>query len=538
MIDYKFSLELTKNGVQKSIHAKASEENARRMIITLTVNGNVYDITDHKVRVFFHDGTYVDTASVEDGRIVFILPEALTSFAGEKTCEFKIYRDEEFVNVIYSPMVAIIVEGRVSDKEETELIGKKFEYQETIPNLPSADSIADDDEIAVYDYSVGKTVRILWSKIKGLFVSSKEIEDTNKNVDDVKKQVETNTKDIEKIDKKLDPLEKSVESLDKSAHSHTNKTNVLDELGVNKDNNLTFKGKEIKSSAGNQADFRQSNSEKADYIRNKPCYEYGYYLDSADGVEVDYLSLYDDEQRNRETFRKAIKVCDSLENPSVLLSFESDQIEFENKNEKLNRFGFDWLEDEDLITSFYCGIEYIKNTIERRGDIVDGEQLTVTLSPGLYYYVDDVVEQDSRVKRIFIPTETKKLPKRLLPESLGRSGIKSKTYDGVIGANMSGTGIVDFVIQETEEGFFENKVIVDVTWEDDVHGYVDTGVLIDNNLLDGYCVASVLNRPVYAEILEGYCVFRLYSPELEGYAGYISNGVTVAQNITIKYIEV
>jgi hypothetical protein len=372
MIDYKFSLELTKNGVQKSIHAKASEENARRMIITLTVNGNVYDITDHKVRVFFHDGTYVDTASVEDGRIVFILPEALTSFAGEKTCEFKVYRDKEFVNVIYSPMVAIIVEGRVSGKEETELIGKKFEYQETIPNLPSADSIADDDEIAVYDNSVGNTVRILWSKIKGLFVSKKEIEDTNKYVDEVNDQVETNTKGIEELDKKLDPLEESVESLVKSAHSHDNKTNVLDELGVNEDNNLTFQGKEIKS-------------------------------------------------------------------------------------------------------------------------------------------------------------------------SLGKSGIKSRTYDSkfiFVGADATGNGIVDFVVYESEEGFFDNKVIVDVTWEDDMHGYVDTGVLIDNNLLDGSCVESVLNRPAYLVMWGGYCVFRLYSPNSEGYAELVSNGSDRVNNVSIKYIEV
>ena len=328
-------------------------------------------------------------------------------------------------------------------------------------------------------------------------------------------------------------------------HTHDNKSDVLDLLDVNKDGRLTYNGETVGTviigTPESQADFRQSNSEDARYIRNKPCYEYGYYLDSADGVEVDYLSYEDDWNGNRETFRKAIKVRDSLDDPSVLLSLESDQIEFENKNEKLNSLGFGWSEDEDSITSFYCGIEYIKNTIERRGKIVDGEQLTVTLSPGLYYYVDGVVEQDSRVKRIFIPTETKKLPKRLLPESLGRSGIKSKTYvnqEFSVGADWTGNGIVDFMVYENEEGFFYNKVIVDVTWEDDMHGYVDTGVLIDNNLLDGSCVASVLNRPAYMEMFSGYCVFRLYSPDYEGYADYIRTGGTTVQNVTIKYIEV
>lgn len=328
-------------------------------------------------------------------------------------------------------------------------------------------------------------------------------------------------------------------------HTHDNKSNVLDLLGANKDGRLTYNGETVGTviigTSESQADFRQSNSEDARYIRNKPCYEYGYYLDSADGVEVDYLSRYDDEQADRETFRKAIKVCDSLDDPSILLSLESDQIELENKNEKLNSLGFDWNEYEDSIVSFLCGIEYIKNTTERKGEIIDGEQLTVTLSPGLYFYVDDVVEQDSRVKSIFIPTETKKLSQRLLPESLGRSGIKSKTYDFHsidVGAETTGNGIVDFIVYESEEGFFDNKVIVDVTWEDEELGYVDTGVLIDNFLLDGGCIASVLNRPTYIEMLMGYCVFRLYSPDFEGYADLVKNGAAVVNNITIKYIEV
>jgi hypothetical protein len=40
------------------------------------------------------------------------------------------------------------------------------------------------------------------------------------------------------------------------------------------------------------------------------------------------------------------------------------------------------------------------------------------------------------------------------------------------------------------------------------------------------------------EMIGGYCVFRLYSPDYEGYAGSVKNGEAVVQNVTIKYIEV
>ncbi len=150
MIECKFSLELTRNGVQKSIHAKAGEEDGRKAVITLTESGKVFDASTYKLRMFFDDETYSDKVELVNGCVEFVLPAALTSVAGERLCELKLSKGDRAA--IYSPVFRVLVEGSLGAdaEEEAKLIGSPVRYQEVIPALSEGASVFPDDEIAVY----------------------------------------------------------------------------------------------------------------------------------------------------------------------------------------------------------------------------------------------------------------------------------------------------------------------------------------------------------------------------------------------------
>ena len=187
MIEYKFSLELTRNGVQKSIHAKAGEGGSRKAVITLTESGKVFDASGYNLRVYFDDGTYSDNVSVVNGCIEFVLPSSL---AGEKLCELRVKeKDDKF---FFSPMFRILVEESIGSNAESVPIGKSVRYQEIIPNLPSTDIVSEDDEIAV-DYD-GITHR---TKITNLpFSKSFENEEVLKKISEENGNLNFNGEEI------------------------------------------------------------------------------------------------------------------------------------------------------------------------------------------------------------------------------------------------------------------------------------------------------------------------------------------------------
>lgn len=150
MIECKFSLELTRNGIQKSIYAKTGEEDGRKAVITLTESGKVFDASAYKLRMFFDDKSYSDKVELVNGCVEFVLPAALTSSAGERLCELKLSKGDRAA--IYSPVFRVLVEGSIgaAAEEEAKPVGDPIRYQETISSLPEGDSISPDDEIAVY----------------------------------------------------------------------------------------------------------------------------------------------------------------------------------------------------------------------------------------------------------------------------------------------------------------------------------------------------------------------------------------------------
>lgn len=153
MIEVKISLELTKNGVQKSIHAKTGEDESRKAIITLTENGKVFNAEGYNVAVAFDDGTFISSADernlvvVKNGCIEFTLPGNLIVASGERLCEIQVSNDKR---ILYSPAFRVLVEKSLGQDGMKEPVGNTIRYQNVILDLQSKDTISEDDEIAVY----------------------------------------------------------------------------------------------------------------------------------------------------------------------------------------------------------------------------------------------------------------------------------------------------------------------------------------------------------------------------------------------------
>ena len=166
MVECKLSLELTKNGVQKSVHAKMGEKDSRKLLVTLTEKGKVFDLEGYEARVSYDDKTY--TKATIDGNVVeFILPSTLLSGQGERLCELEISVPGE--SVLYSPMFIVNVEGSLGAEAKNEAVGKDVEYQRVIPDLEETAEMGEETYIAVYEEGKG----IKKYKVKGLGGASK-----------------------------------------------------------------------------------------------------------------------------------------------------------------------------------------------------------------------------------------------------------------------------------------------------------------------------------------------------------------------------
>lgn len=502
MIEYKFSLELTKNGVQKSLHSKSREDVSRRMIITLTDKGDVYDLTDKTVRVFFDDNTFLDTATIENNRIIFDIPKAMVAVAGKRICEFKISEGEM---VLYSPAVEVVVEGSIEGDNAQELIGQSNEIV-TKAQLDSA-------------------VAVVQNYAKGIEEDVEEIKQTNETnqpkidkIYDVETQVVTNKADIE--------------TLKEDSHKHTNKTNILDNLGEDDEGNLTFNGATIKPSADStQPDWRESNEKSPNYVRNKTHYEYGYYYDATDGVEVDFVSGGD---RGRiDEPKKAIKLNVTLEDESELTSLISDWIQLEDASVSVSdEDAQDWWSDSEHVVNNDLGIEYVKKAITRQ--LRNYEE--VTIQPGLYFYTDEFT-YPSRVKSIFVCTERKKIPSRFLNEKkVNYKEFKLDYSESVMHIIGEGSAFIeiDSTLMPKYDQILTISFVYDVAEMDipqlvaDMTLYGGASIQVFPKLLEGTRVyenthktVAILNDPIqqsvlYADINESsvlYTALRVYYTE-------------------------
>lgn len=118
MIDAKITLELQKNGVQKTVHCKAGESGMRRILITLVSDGSVVDISNLTFTTTCYDSEETGTKLILENctdksdafnTVIFTIPP-FTS--GIKLCELCV-KENGTENVLYSPTFAIEVEENI-----------------------------------------------------------------------------------------------------------------------------------------------------------------------------------------------------------------------------------------------------------------------------------------------------------------------------------------------------------------------------------------------------------------------------------------
>lgn len=125
MVECRFSLELTKNGIQKTIYAKAGEVNSRALIATLTQNGKVYNLTDCSAIIFLENGDNFEAEIVGD-TIKAIIPNAFPE-PQIRVCELRLSRNNS-ESVLYSPMFELVFEDSLGNKAEGESLENGVQY--------------------------------------------------------------------------------------------------------------------------------------------------------------------------------------------------------------------------------------------------------------------------------------------------------------------------------------------------------------------------------------------------------------------------
>jgi hypothetical protein len=118
-------LELTKNGIQKTIYAKAGEVNSRALIATLTQNGKVYNLTDCSAIIFLENGDNFEAEIVGD-TIKAIIPNAFPE-PQIRVCELRLSRNNS-ESVLYSPMFELVFEDSLGNKAEGESLENGVQY--------------------------------------------------------------------------------------------------------------------------------------------------------------------------------------------------------------------------------------------------------------------------------------------------------------------------------------------------------------------------------------------------------------------------
>lgn len=125
MIECRFSLEVTKNGIQKSVCAKAGEVNARTLVVTLTQNGKVCELSHCTAMVFLENGNSFD-AEIVGNTVNAVIPNAF-AVPQVRICELRLsYNNSE--SVIYSPMFELVIEESLGNKAEGESLVDGVQY--------------------------------------------------------------------------------------------------------------------------------------------------------------------------------------------------------------------------------------------------------------------------------------------------------------------------------------------------------------------------------------------------------------------------
>jgi archaellum component FlaC len=275
-------LELTKNGIQKTIYAKAGEVNSRALIATLTQNGKVYNLTDCSAIIFLENGDNFEAEIVGD-TIKAIIPNAFPE-PQIRICELRVSRNNS-ESVLYSPMFELIFEDSLGNKAEGESLENGVQYvikqehdKSDSHTMDMIKGLAEefgkktdvkttetldnkiDNAFATLDGKIDGTAKGIYTYVDGAF------EDYDKVQADRFKQRDNNlTMFAERTDNNIINLQmqdnqfrNDIAILKDKAHRHSNKS-VLDNLS-DSNGKLLYNGKAIESGSG-LTDEQKSNLE-------------------------------------------------------------------------------------------------------------------------------------------------------------------------------------------------------------------------------------------------------------------------------------
>lgn len=263
MIEVKISLELTKNGIQKTVFAKAGEHGARRIIINLTCNGKVLDVSDaaYDMHMLTQNGTEVDDyaefCEKEGTGYAFSIP-ALTE--GERIFEVAITKGEQR---LYSPRFRLYSEASYDAESWTEP-GEPILYQPILANADIIEAVdmADDDYAIIYDTDLERPVKVLWSSLQyddselrqSMWNVIDRLTDAESAISNRYTKSETNTLLGAKVDKETgkglssndftDSYITAITNNTAARHTHSNKT-VIDKFSENAAGEPLYDGEPI-----------------------------------------------------------------------------------------------------------------------------------------------------------------------------------------------------------------------------------------------------------------------------------------------------
>lgn len=262
MVEQKFSLELTKNGIQQTIYAKEGESQARKLKITLTVKGEIVSLAGYSIKAFFDDETWLDVSN-EGNPVTFEIPSGLCGEPGERIIELEFRHGGE---IVYSPQFRVIVEETIGATASGGAVGNPTLFEPLLATAGDYTGTFDGDEkIPVYDPDAGATRLTTVAKIteevtEDIADLDERVTEAEGDISDIEDSLalKANTADVNsaltgKVDKVTgkglsandysDTEKANVASNTSARHTHSNKT-VLDKFGE-RGGKPTFDGDEI-----------------------------------------------------------------------------------------------------------------------------------------------------------------------------------------------------------------------------------------------------------------------------------------------------
>lgn len=339
MIECKFSLDLTKNGIQKTVYAKAGEQNARKLIVTLTHSGCVFVLASqektYSAKVFLETGETFD-AEVVGNTVQAVIPNAFPE-PQIRVCELRVSHGNE---VIFSPMFELIIEESLGNKAESESLEIGVRYQESLADTQvQTEEMQDQDYVMIYDESKGIVMRLPWSEVSHMVSGSVITEHKDLSGRNEKNQHSINA--IEGLGNILEGLRKDVD-LKASQESVESKAEQSEVKKL--DARLTSNIAAVNIDLGNRIDMLEVNT----YTSFDDVYERLENLSPGGGAGItpEQAQTIEDNKKARHTHENK-NVLDNLDEENGVLTYNGNTIGGAEKRPTAE-YIYDFVEDYRL----------------------------------------------------------------------------------------------------------------------------------------------------------------------------------------------